>query len=103
VDRFYELVQAHDFAAARLLWSPAMQAAYPPAENLEARFSRTDQVVVRRAELVSLDAARGRATVAVDLLETEAGSGGARRWVGAWHLVRGPAGWLLDQPALRPG
>jgi hypothetical protein len=103
VERFYKLVAAHDFASARHLWSPAMQAAYPPAEHLDARFSRTDQIVVQRAELVSLDPERGRAAVAVDLLETPARPAGSRRWVGTWHLVRSSTGWLLDQPALRPG
>jgi hypothetical protein len=103
VTRFYALVEAHDFAAARGLWSPAMQAAYPPAQNLDARFSGTNRMDVRRAELVSLDEARGRAIVAVDLLESQVGSSSERRWIGSWYLVRSPAGWLLDQPALRPG
>ena len=51
-----------------------MQAAYPPAQHLDARFSGTNRIEVRRAELVSLDEARGRAMVAVDLLESQAGS-----------------------------
>ena len=25
-----------------------------------------------------------------------------RYFVGTWHLVRGPGGWMLDQPDLRP-
>jgi hypothetical protein len=60
---------------------------------------KTEQVVVRQADVVTLDESAGRAVVAVDLVETV--GPGTRHYVGTWALVRGPAGWLLDQPNLR--
>src|SRR5690348_242816 len=41
VEDFYARVAAHDFEAAASLWTPHMRAAFPPAENIDQRFSRT--------------------------------------------------------------
>jgi hypothetical protein len=81
------------------LWSDRMRASYPPQTNIWGRFDRTSSIVTRSAAITS--ATSSTAAVAVDLVETM-GDGSARHWVGMWYLVRSPAGWLLDQPGLRP-
>lgn len=75
-----------------------MQANYPPAQFIDGRFASTTGLQLFRSEVVSEDALTGRATVAIDLVETT--SSGTRRWAGTWDLVRGTDGWLLDRPAL---
>jgi serine/threonine-protein kinase len=100
VVQFYTLVGEHRFGQAAQLWSPAMRAAYPPVGNIDGRFAAVQQMIVRQATQTS--SAAGRATVAVDVVEIDAGSPPVtREYVGAWQLVGGPAGWLLDQPNLR--
>ena len=79
-----------------------MRAAYPPGENINGRFARTDRMLVQRADVISVDQASGRATVAIDLQEV-LDSGVTRHWSGTWGLVRGTSGWLLDQPNLGGG
>jgi len=96
VQDFYARVAAHDFQDAAALWSPRMRATFPPAQNIDQRFSRTRAVTVRRADVVSQNG--DRAAVAVDL--DEAAADGQHHWSGTWYEVRGPDGWLLDQPQL---
>lgn len=97
---FYTLVSRHQFAQAASLWSPAMQAAYPPAQDLSGRFTRVQDMTVRRAVTTARTA--GAATVAVDVVEQDANTTTAfREYVGSWQLVRGMHGWLLNQPDLR--
>jgi hypothetical protein len=76
-----------------------MQSAYPPAENINGRFSDTSSVTVRRDELISSD--NGRAVVAVDVVEVRGGR--TYHWVGNWYLIQSDSGWLLDRPGLRAG
>jgi hypothetical protein len=99
VQEFYTLVARHDFTDAANLWSPRMRAAYPPQQNIDGRFSQTQDVTVRQAQVISNPGGGGQAVVAVDLVESTAA--GSRRWIGNWYLVRGPGGWLLDQPQLQ--
>ena len=96
---FYRLINEHDFEGATQLWTPRMQAAYPPGENIWRRFGQTSRISVQRADVVALDAASGRATVSVDLIEAVGSGGATRRLVGSWHLVRVGGAWLLDQPS----
>ena len=98
VAAFYARVVRHDVGGATALWTARMQANYPPAENIGQRFADTTAIQLLRNETTSEDSATGRATVAVDLLETT--SLGTRRYAGTWQLVRGSDGWLLDRPAL---
>ncbi len=102
VRSFYALLEQGDFDNATGLWTAHMRGAYPPAENIYGRFARTQALTVRRADVVALDAAAGRATVAVDLTEVVGPPAATRRYVGTWQVVRGPSGWLLDQPNLQP-
>ena len=74
-----------------------MRAAFPPSQNIDQRFSGTRAVVVQRAVVVSQT--DDRAAVAVDL--DEAAADGRHHWSGTWQVVRGPDGWLLDQPQLQ--
>ena len=99
VQDFYARVAAHDFNAAASLWSPRMRAAFPPAQNIDQRFSRTRAVIVRRADVVSQT--DNNAAVAVEL--DEAADDGSHHWSGTWQVIRAPDGWLLDQPQLRGG
>ncbi len=98
VSTFYELVSNHQFGPAAELWSPRMRASFPPAENIDQRFSRTESIRLQRADVLSQD--QVEATVAVDLLERGAGAG-PRHYVGTWRLVRGADGWMLDEPSLK--
>ena len=101
VQRFYQLAAQHNFDAAAQLWSPRMKAAYPVDENLVGHFNPAKEVDVRIGQVQTTDAA-GRATVAVDVTEVRTAEPFTRRYVGSWQLVRGPNGWLLDQPNLSP-
>jgi hypothetical protein len=103
VASFYGLISQHEFDLATRLWSARMQAAYPPGQNIYGRFAQTQRISIRRADVVALDQAAGRATVAVDVAEVIGSPPTTRRWVGTWHLVRVGSGWLLDQPSLQPG
>lgn len=98
VAEFYARVARRDFDGAAALWSSRMQANYPPDEFIHRRFADTSGLQLLRNEVIADDPVAGRATVAIDLLETT--SAGTRRWAGTWQLVRGTAGWLLDRPAL---
>ena len=97
VARFYEDVSAHDFAAAAALWTPRMQAQYPPAVYIDHRFAATQQINLRGARMVG--ARGGLATVYVDVIEVIDGQ--RRQWAGTWQLVLTASGWLLNRPNLR--
>jgi len=96
VARFYQAVASHDFASAAALWTPRMQAQYPPDEYIDHRFAAT-QAINLRAERTLGDGG-GLAIVYVDLVEVIGGQ--SRYWVGTWQLVDTASGWLLDQPNL---
>jgi serine/threonine-protein kinase len=95
---FYDLVNRKRFDEAAALWSPRMQANYPPSTNIYGRFDRTRQIIVRGIAQSAESA--GAATVTVDLLET-LDSGVTRHWVGQWQLVWDGTRWLMDAPNLR--
>ncbi len=76
-----------------------MRSAFPPQQNIDQRFRSTQAIRLQRADVVNQD--QSQATVAVDLVESDA-QAGQRHFVGTWHLVRGPNGWMLDQPNLQP-
>lgn len=96
---FYQLIEQKSFDEAAALWSPRMQASYPPSTNIYGRFDRTRQIVIRGIEVVAQSAAA--ATVAIDILEV-LDSGVTRHWVGQWQLVFDGSRWLMDSPNLRP-
>jgi hypothetical protein len=101
VRTFYGLVAEERDDEAAQLWTPRLRAAFPPAESITARFSHTRALVLERADVVALDDAAGKATVAVTVREELDGPPGERRYTGTWDLVRTADGWLLDQPDLR--
>jgi len=98
VARFYQALAAHDFEAAAALWTPVLQAQYPPAEYIDQRFAATEQLDLR-AERVVGDSG-GVAVVYVDVVEVIGGQ--MHHWVGTWQLVDTSSGWLLNRPNLRP-
>jgi hypothetical protein len=95
---FYRLVQQHQFDAAVRLWSPSMQAAYPPGVNVYQRFADTTSLNLLRDQ--ASQTGGDAAVVSIDLVEIRDGQ--TYRWTGNWYLVRASTTWLLDQPALRP-
>ena len=96
VSRFYAAIAAHNLDAALALWDERMRTSYPPATYLYHRFAATSSIALNAASVVAQTDAT--AIVAVDISEIDGGT--RRHWVGYWYLVRGSAGWLLDQPAL---
>lgn len=98
VAQFYDAVVSHDFSRAVQLWTPSMQTAYPPGENIYGRFSNTTSMTLHRDQVVSTGA--GSAVVSIDLVEVRGGQ--TYHWVGNWYLVQDSSGWLLDRPSLRP-
>ena len=101
VRSFYAYLDKGQFDSAAALWTQHMRSAYPPAENIYSRFARTQALTLSRADVVQLDAANGRATVAIRLSEVVGPPTTNREYVGNWYLVRGATGWLLDQPNLQ--
>jgi len=99
VRSFYGLIEQKRFDEAAALWSPRMQANYPPSTNIYGRFDRTRQIVIRGIAPVAQSA--GAATVEIDILEVLE-SGVTRHWVGQWQLVSDGSRWLMDAPNLRP-
>lgn len=97
VRRFYSAVSAHEFDVAASLWSPAMQAEYPPTVFIDQRFSATQQIEVAASRVVS--DAGGIAVVYVDVIEVIGGE--RRQWVGTWQLIDTPSGWLLNSTNLQ--
>jgi hypothetical protein len=79
------------------LWTPRMQAQYPPAVYIDHRFAATQQINLRGARMVG--ARGGLATVYVDVIEVIDGQ--RRQWAGTWQLVLTTSGWLLNRPNLR--
>ncbi len=98
VQLFYQYAGQHQFDAAAQLWTPQMRAQFPPEGNINGHFGQ-DQRVAATIGAVTMTG-NDQATVAVDV--TEFRDGGAVRSVGSWQVVRGPSGWLLNQPDLRP-
>lgn len=99
INRFYQAVSAHQFGAAANLWSPAMQAEYPPAIYIDQRFAGTQQIAARSERMLSQTG--GTAVIYVDVAELAAGE--THDWVGTWQLIDSPSGWLLNSPDLRAG
>ncbi len=100
VRSFYQLINQDRFDEAAALWSPRMQANYPPSTNIYGRFDRTREIVVR--DIAPVPQNTGGATVAIDILEV-LDSGVTRRWVGTWQMVWDGSRWLMDAPNLRAG
>lgn len=92
---FYTLVSHHQFQQAAQLWSPSMQAQFPPAPYINGRF-KTSRINVLEIKPVSQTA--DTATVQVDLLEVKGAQ--TQQYAGTWNLVRGTNGWLLNYPDL---
>jgi hypothetical protein len=60
------------------------------------------RIDVQQAEVVEIDPQRRQATVAVRVREVAGPPLPSEHvYVGTWHLVRGPTGWLLDQPDIQ--
>lgn len=95
VTAFYALVSHHQFQQAAQLWSPSMQARFPPAPFINHRF-KTSRINVLQIKPLSQTA--NTATVQVDILDVQGAQ--TQQYAGTWNLVRGNNGWLLNYPNL---
>jgi hypothetical protein len=102
VARFYRLVVAHDYDAAAALWSPRMQAEYPPSRYIDGRFDATTRITVNRLRIDGMSVARREADVYIDITEYRS-SGSPRHWFGTWDLVLINGAWRMDDPHLAGG
>jgi LysM repeat protein len=59
------------------------------------------RLAVQRVEVVSMDAHKQQAEVAVEIEETTSQPGTTLRHSGTWRLSRGPSGWLLETSDIR--
>jgi len=99
VIRFYQLLEKGQYEALTSLWSDSRRASVAWDPKMLSSRAPAGALTVRRADVTVLDEPARRAVVAVDVLEvTGPPPLGHRRYVGTWRLVRGPAGWLLDEP-----
>ncbi|MDQ6602527.1 MAG: hypothetical protein M3Z19_07340, partial [Chloroflexota bacterium] len=98
VEQFYQAVSQHQFDTAAQFWSARMKAQYNTQENINGHFAPTQRIDYTIGNVVTTG--DGRATVAVQLTDVRAS--GSLRYIGSWQVVRGPSGWLLDQPNLQP-
>lgn len=99
VQEFYRRINDREFDSAAELWTADMQRRFPPDENIRQRFAQTRSIRVEQARLTGSSASDGQATVAVELLEVRGTPQVSQRLSGSWTLVRGPTGWVLDQPS----
>ncbi|HEX3245810.1 MAG TPA: hypothetical protein VHX16_10435 [Chloroflexota bacterium] len=99
VQEFYRRINDHEFDGAAELWTADMKRRYPTDENIRQRFAQTRSIRVEQARLLGSSTSGGQATVAVELLEVRGSPQVSQRLSGTWTLLRGPSGWLLDQPA----
>ncbi len=102
VDRFYRLVEVHDYDAAAALWSPRMRREYPPSRYIDGRFDATTRIDVNRLRIERISLARREAVVFIDITEYRR-SGSPRHWVGTWDLVLINGAWRMDDPHLTGG
>lgn len=97
---FYYLVTRHEFDTAAALWTSRLQAASPPAQQINARYGETDRITVQRWEVTAQGA--DRATVAIVVDEFKQGATTSARYQGTWSLVHTESGWLLDEQHMEP-
>jgi tRNA A-37 threonylcarbamoyl transferase component Bud32 len=102
VDRFYRMVEVHDYDAAAALWSPRMRREYPPSRYIDGRFDATTRIDVNRLRIERMSLAGRDAVVYIDITEYRS-SGAPRRWVGTWDLVLIDGAWRMDDPHLTGG
>jgi eukaryotic-like serine/threonine-protein kinase len=98
VAAFYDAVEHHRWSTAIALWSPRMQAQYPPQQWLIDRFAKTTRIDITSLATISINQDAGTARVAVSLTEYRTVDPSPRRFAGSWDLVRSDGRWLLDQP-----
>lgn len=100
VIKFYTDIGYHRFAAARQLWSPALQQKDPPSIFIDQHFANTQSIWVNPVSLLHMDPVSGSALVGVRITETDAPDGTSRQYSGSWELVRQNGRWFLNQPDL---
>jgi hypothetical protein len=97
VRAFYYLLGRRDFQAVVWLFSARMHDTMPSDPSVLRDRTPPGQIMIQQLTMVSIDPPKNNATVGVDVLE-QISPALTNRYVGTWKLVRGPAGWLLDEP-----
>jgi membrane protease YdiL (CAAX protease family) len=102
VVRLYDALARADYDTLVSLWSDRMRGLVNLDVEQLKEHAPSQDLVLQRADLASIDRERGEAIVDVEVLETLDSAGGLkRRYVGTWRLVAGPSGWLLDEPRIQ--
>jgi hypothetical protein len=96
VAAFYGYVAEGRFRDAEALWTNDMRNRYPPASNIDGRFSETTRIVLNRNAVVQQDG--DSAYVEIDMTEYQTDE--TRRYVGGWDLVLTQNGWRMHDPDL---
>jgi hypothetical protein len=97
VRSFYYLLGQRDFQSVAWLFTAHMRDAMPTDPGLLRDRTPPGQLLIQQLTVLSVDRAGNSATVGIDVVE-QLSPTDAKRYVGNWRLVRGPAGWLLDEP-----
>jgi hypothetical protein len=97
VRTFYYFLGQRDFQSVAWLFTVHMRSTMPTDPGLLRDRTPPGQLMIQQLTLLSVDQDGNGATVQIDVVE-QLSPAVARRYVGNWRLVRGPAGWLLDEP-----
>jgi len=99
VRQFYAYLERGDFDQMGLLLSEHFKQTMVWDPAILRERTLPGHMDVQQADVVAVDADRRVATVAVRVREVAGPPLPSEHvYVGTWHLVRGPTGWLLDQP-----
>jgi hypothetical protein len=104
VDRvrlFYQYLQGGEFENMGWLLSERFKSTMPWDPKVLRERTPPGQINIEEIQMVSVDPPQLTATVAVRVVE-KAGPPlpSLHTYAGTWKLVRGPSGWLMDQPEL---
>jgi hypothetical protein len=99
VRQFYAFLERGDFDQMGLLLSEHFKQTMVWDPAILRERTLPGHMDVQQADVVAIDPNRRMATVAVRVREVAGPPLPSEHvYVGTWQLVRGPTGWLLDQP-----
>jgi hypothetical protein len=102
VRQFYAYLEQGEFEQMEALLSDHFKQTMVADPTLLRERTPSGRIDVQQAEVVEIDPQRRQATVAVRVREVAGPPLPSEHvYVGTWHLVRGPTGWLLDQPDIQ--
>jgi hypothetical protein len=102
VRQFYAYLEQGEFEQMQALLSDHYKQTMVADPTLLRERTPPGRIDVQQADVVAIDPQRRSATVAVRVREVAGPPLPSEHvYVGTWHLVRGPTGWLLDQPDIQ--